>query len=82
MNALEPQWGQSSIHAFREGQWSQSQTEGKNTLLVCLSSNGKPGELPVPLNNLNMKVSILQVYSNEPIPHANLSQNSILNLPL
>ncbi len=40
---------------------------------------GEPEEPPVSLNNLNMKISILQVYSDEPNSYTNLSQNSVLS---
>ncbi len=58
-NTLEPQRGQSSIHALCEHPRGQGQAKGKNLVLVILSSKGKPKELPVPPDNLNVKIGIL-----------------------
>ncbi len=58
-NALEPQTGQCSIHAFREHSRCQGQAEGKDLVLVSLASKGKPKELPVSLDDLDVKIGIL-----------------------
>ncbi len=57
-NALEPQRGQCSIHAFRKRSRCQSQAEGQDLVLVSLPSKGKPKEPPVSLNDLDVKIRI------------------------
>ncbi len=58
-DALEPQRSQCSIHAFRERSRRQGQAKGQDLVLVSLPSKGKPKELPVLLNDLDMKICIL-----------------------
>ncbi len=76
-NALEPQRGQRSIHALCECSRHQGQTKGKDLVLVSLPSKGKPKELPVPPDDLDVKIGILQVDSDEPVPSLNLGHDSL-----
>ncbi len=73
-NALEPQRGQSSIHAFCEHPLRQGQAKGKNLVLVSFPSKSKLKELPVPLDDLNVKIGILEVDSDKPVSLSNLRQ--------
>ncbi len=66
-NALEPQRGQCSIHAFGKRPRRQSQAEGQDLLLVSLFSKSEPKESPVSLNDLDVKVRILQVDGDKPV---------------
>ncbi len=76
-DALEPQRGQSSIHILCERPRGQGQAKGKNLVLVSLSSKGKPKELPVPPDDLNVKIGILQVDSDKPDSHLNMGHKSL-----
>ncbi len=85
-NALEPQGGQGCIHAFCERPPHQSQAEGKNFVLISLPSKNEMKELPVPLDDLNVQISIFLVDRDKPVSHSNLRHNSLqrqhLELPL
>ncbi len=76
-NALEPQRGQSSIHALCERPQCQSQAKGKNLVLVSLPSKSEPKELPVLPNYLNKKIGIFLVNSDKPVSHSNRWHNSL-----
>ncbi len=81
----EPQGSQGSIHAFCERPRCQSQAEGNNFVLISLPSKSETKELTVPLDDLNVKISIFQVDRDKPVSHSNLRHNSLqhqhLNLP-
>ncbi len=70
-NALEPQRGQRSIHALRECSRRQGQAKGKDLVLVSLPSKGKLKELPVPPDDLDVKIGILHVDSDKLVPSLN-----------
>ncbi len=76
-NALEPQRGQHSIHALRECSRRQGQAKGKDLVLVSLPSKGKPKELPVLPDDLDVKIGILQVDSDEPVPSLYLGHDCL-----
>ncbi len=76
-NALEPQRVQHSIHALRECSRCQGQAKGKDLVLVSLPSKGKPKELSVPPDDLDVKICILQVDSDEPVPSLNLGHDRL-----
>ncbi len=69
--------GQHSIHALRECPRRQGQAKGKDLVLVSLPSKGKPKELPVSPYDLDVKIGILQVDSEEPVPSLNLGHDSL-----
>ncbi len=46
-------------------------------VLVSLPSKGKSKELPVPPDNLDVKIGILQVDSDEPVPSLNLRHDRL-----
>ncbi len=76
-NTPEPQRGQCSIHALHECPRRQGQAKGKDFVLVSLSSKGKPKQHPVPPDDLDVKIGILQVDSDEPVPSLNLGHDSL-----
>ncbi len=66
-----------SIHALCECSRCQSQAKGKNLVLVSLPSKSEPNKLPVPPNDLNMKIGIFLVDSDKPVSHSNTRHNSL-----
>ncbi len=69
--------GQCSIHALRDCSRRQGQAKGKDLVLVSLPSKGKPKELPVLPDDLDVDIGILQVDSDEPVPSLNLRYDSL-----
>ncbi len=76
-NALDPQRGQDSIHAFCERPRHQSLAIENNFVLISLPSKSEPKELPVPPNDLNVEIGIFQVDSDKLFSHSNLRHNSL-----
>ncbi len=53
-----------------------SQAEGQDLVLVSLPSEGEPKESPVSLNDLDVKIRILQVDGDKPVSLLDLRHDS------